>query len=537
MDLESSSPGPSAPDEQGERRNPASARFGPWLAVGVCLLLGLVSLGWPAGRDQGIEGATAMLLTWGWVPYRDVWSHSPPGGFCLLAVGFSVLGPGPVAIRIVDLLWMAIGVGALAHLVGRHHGPWAAALAGLLLALSYYGHGDFWQTAQRDGFMITPTLLALACADASRDAQGRGSSRRARVLTIVSGALVGLATSFKPGGLFVALPVIVALGWRPRAWGLAALGGAGVALVGALALMALGAWEPMLDAVLGFNRGYAANYAQHAPERWLAVPRGVAGFFGERPELGLALLGLAAAGRLRWIGLALLAAALASPATQAGLYPYHFLPLLAPAALLGGLAPVAVFDALERRGPGAPRPRWVAPALVTVVAASCIPAAIGWSSHLAATLRRLNGDMSDDQYNERYAAAREYELLAAHIKSHSPPDARVLPWNSDPQLLLLAERAPADRYLVAFPLFAPWGALDDRAALVDRLSEDPPQFVLVRSGDHLTWLSGSPLDSAGALAQYPEMLAWLRPNYTVVRSTPRLLLLERNATAGSGGAR
>ncbi len=480
------------------------------VAVLVLLVVALPSLAWPAGRDQGIEGTTAMLVLRGWVPYRDVWSHSPPGGFSLLAAGFALLGPSPLSVRIIDAGWMALGVWGLSRLAGREAGPLAGLVAGVLLALSYYGQGDFWHTAQRDGFMVVPSIWALVFAR-REDAPGAA----------LAGLCVGAAAMFKPGGAAMALPVALAIGWQPRRLGLAAGCVAAAPALFGLLLLGTDAVEACRAGLVDFNRGYAAHYREHAQGRLRELVIALARLpVLDRPELALAVLGPFALAPRRRLALAWLAAAALSPVMQASLYPYHLLPLLAPLAYLAGIGISAVLERVDER-----RSLRLGVAALTVLAS--LDATLGVLGHARTSLAIVRGTMADGDYNEQFAAAREYELMAAHIREHGEADDRVLLWGSDPQLLLLAGRAPADRYLVSFALVAPWGAVDDREHHVERLRASAPRWVVVRSGDHLPWLSGTADDSAATLARYPELLGFLRANYRMVRTSPRLLLLRR----------
>lgn len=505
-----------APDAR-ETREAREATHAPstWrvelVAVVLLVLVAIPSLAWPAGRDQGIEGVTGLLLTRGWVPYRDVFSNSPPGGFTLYALGFAILGPSPLAVRIIDLCWMALGVWGLTRLGAREAGPVAGLVAGLILALSYFGQGDFWHTAQRDGFMLIPSIWAVVFAR-REDLYG----------AVLAGLCVGVAALFKPGGAVMGLPVALAIGWRPRRVLLAAGCACIPPLLFVVALLATGSVEACQAGLVEFNRGYAENYRTHSEGRLAALATTLARLpVFERPELALGVLGLFAPPRTRRVALGWLVAGVASPMAQASLYPYHLLPLVPPLALMAGVG----LPAVDERA-GSTRPLRAGLAVLALLAS--VDAMVGVGRHAATSVAIVRGTVSEGDYNEQFAASREYELMAEFMREEGDPGDRLLIWGNDPQPMLMADLLPADRYLVSWALVAPWGEVEDRGPHVERLQASPPRWVMVRSGDRLPWLTGTYDDSATSLTKYPELWSFLRRHYRMVRTTERLLLLRHH---------
>ncbi len=491
---------------------PRWRRFLPLaIIIALALLLGVHTFVWPFGRDQGIEGTTGWLLLRGHMPYRDSWSHSPPGGFISWAFGFAVFGVRPVAIRLIDWLWIAgsgVGVG---WLIRRWTGnSWLGVLGAAALLVSYYARVDFWQSAQRDSLMLLPSVWAVVLA-----------TYRTRTHATLAGVMVCVARLYKPGGAAMILPVIACV-WPRRGLVLASFaGGAGVVVLVVVWLTAGGAWPGFMEGVVEFNRGYAAHYAEHSDSRLLSAIVSVAKMpLLERPELALGVLGLTAATEQRRVLAMWLLAALASVLTQAALYPYHFFPLLPPLA-------VGVALSIEGLPPRTSKPAVVRRLLAGLAVLGVVGALPWWLDHASTSLSKVRGTLSDADYSEQFAAAGDYEVIAQHVRELSHDGDTVYLWASDAQLHLLTGREPAHRYMVNFPLAAPGGAKDRRAEVVNELEQTPPEFVVVRNRDFMPWLNGHRGDSVATMQEFPELLRFLQRDYQQIVSTDYLLLLRR----------
>jgi len=75
----------------------------------------------------------------------------------------------------------------------------------------------------------------------------------------------------------------------------------------------------------------------------------------------------------------------------------------------------------------------------------------------------------------------ESEELAAYLRSHSQADDTVLMFGSEPQILLLAERASATSYVVIYPLL--WEAFpryrEFQKKMMREISDAPPAFIIM----------------------------------------------------------
>ena len=68
------------------------------------ILVGLPSLAYPYGRDQGIFGVVANSILEGGLPYRDVFDIKPPAIFYTYAVIQTVFGSGASALRLATVM-------------------------------------------------------------------------------------------------------------------------------------------------------------------------------------------------------------------------------------------------------------------------------------------------------------------------------------------------------------------------------------------------------------------------------------------------
>jgi hypothetical protein len=137
----------------------------PWAVVlGTTVILGLVSLIYPFGRDQGMHAYIADWALKGSVMYRDIFMGILPFTAVVHVISLLLFGHSMAGIRIFDLFWTAataLGVyGFVRNGFGRR---WPAIIAGVMYPFVYYQY-DFWHTAQNDGFLNLPLVLAMFLA-------------------------------------------------------------------------------------------------------------------------------------------------------------------------------------------------------------------------------------------------------------------------------------------------------------------------------------------------------------------------------------
>ncbi|MEO6419778.1 MAG: hypothetical protein ABIP39_10245, partial [Polyangiaceae bacterium] len=231
--------------------------------VCVAVLVGLPSIAFPFGPDQGLYFYVGREWLHGSIPYRDVFDHKTPGIYVVHAVCILLLGEHTSSIRVADLLCV-LALGAIvARLATPRSAPVPRGFIGLGCGISsmlHYGFFNFWDTAQTE---IWYTTLGLAAITAARQVH---SLRNA---ALAGGVLGGLALLMKPpsvwyvGVAFVVLLLRLREGGKPfrigpyvRAslqFGVAAAAVIAVTLAYFAVHHALGA---MIDIVVGANRYY-----------------------------------------------------------------------------------------------------------------------------------------------------------------------------------------------------------------------------------------------------------------------------------------
>lgn len=243
-----------------ERRRRA---FGALLFfVGVAI--GLSSLTFPYGRDQGLYGYIGREWLHGRMPYETAFDVKTPGIFFVNLLGFAVFGENMLAIRAIELMLAIIPTGVLAAFAatpaGRKPSWTEVGFAVFAMNAMYFGTMDFWNTAQCECWCGVFTLGALTLA---LRADGPASFRRAAGV----GIAVACAVIFKPPCIWLALvPCLVCAvrAWRaPLRWRAGAVSLAGLACGGVIPVTVLlgyfwlrGALDDMVEVYVVMSRFY-----------------------------------------------------------------------------------------------------------------------------------------------------------------------------------------------------------------------------------------------------------------------------------------
>jgi 4-amino-4-deoxy-L-arabinose transferase-like glycosyltransferase len=485
-----------------------------FLALG---LVGLSTLWWPMGRDQGIYAFVGSVITHGGTSYVDVWEPKGPATHLIYALSQWLFGGGMWGIRLLDLSTLTAASWFAWRALSRL-GAGSGALFGVWLFAAWYWMPGYWETAQPDTW-VAMLLLAALLLSASED----GSARPGAALA--AGVLIGLGAMFKP--LFSCFGLILLIGaWPQRgtAGTAAAWRGVAAALAGAAAvcvavagwLLFTGAMGPFLQIQLGFN------WAVHRLSQSLIFVAHRKAWVGFASEPGILLvLPLVAIGawrlwsRRRRLALAALAALLLSFAgitLQSKYYPYHFAPLLAPLALLAafGMAPATKSGLRFRRWMRATA-TLIAVAIVVVNLVPLAPGAWRWA-------RYVTGQMTPGRYYAQFDIKTDYDLqgcrrAAERVKKMTGPDDTIMVWALDPLINYLAERMPPSRFAGHYPLtrgeLNPYEA-EWRREFMQDIKAHPPELFLIADHDQNNLM---PMSSLHYIDEFPEFKAFLSENY------------------------
>jgi hypothetical protein len=309
------------------------------------------SLGWPLIHDAPIMHYIAWRMAEGAVPYRDLFDMNLPGVYLIHRAVLLVGGPGDLAWRVFDLVWLAAVCGLLV-VYARPLRDWRAVAAGALLCALYHLSGGAWRVGQRD-FLLSAFLLGGALGVA-RSREDGGALRP----LIWAGLALGAGMTVKPQAGLYWLACAAAAAWsawrldRSVAASAAAVLGAGL-LVPALVFGWLW-WRGGLGAFVAVVTGYvlplyghvgrvavwqAFGWYRHGILLWsLLAVIGLLAALAPAPEgtgarKALALLGAG----YGWLHFAL----------QGKGWEYHLYPL---AVFLCALAPFGLARAAHRHG-------------------------------------------------------------------------------------------------------------------------------------------------------------------------------------------
>ena len=463
----------------------------------------------PSGRvpseDAGVFFYAARELLTGGTPYLDVWDHKPPLIYVIDAVGLAIAGPtGVFLLQIAALAGAALlSLRAMTRAFGL-----AAATFGTLawlVASPRLFLKDEQQTSYVEFFVLPLQMAALALVAARPDL------RLGRREALGLGVLAALALLLKPTliGLWVAIALVLL--WRRRASAVPtiaamAAGGAGVLFAFGVFFASRGALDDLVEQAFRYNLAYA-SFAPFV-DRLGAIPEGLR----LTSPSGLAPFALVAAlyavARRQTMPAVLVVAIVALPiellfATSGRAYHYYFLPWLAP---MGALAAFAAREVLARSA-------W-RPALLLIVASLVL-----MSIQPARLVARLAA--TPDDGSSRAAAAA--------IAQRTAPGDRVLIWGARAEVLILADRRSATRYVYQYAPLATRGysGTDAIAAFLSELARDRPAIIVDASSASFVT---PPLDRNGLRAwvspelQYAwpaetaQIVAFVEANY--VRETP-----------------
>lgn len=514
---------------------PAPPWIVAWLPALVSVLAGLPTLIYPFGRDQGNYAYAGWVLLEGGAPYSDVFVFKPPATALVHALALALFGVDMLSIRLLDLGWTALTAVAVALLAQRLIGRTSVALwAGVTVPVLYFSY-DYWNLAQTDGWLNLPATLAVLGVLVGGDVWAR-SRPGAVALWVGAGLAAGVAVTFKYTAGLIGLPMLLAMAHaalhrgRGAWWALpSVIAGGLVPLVGTWGwLVAVGAWEAFLDVQLELVPAYVRKTAKartvgSAIERFFS-------FNGHKVDVALLVwagVGAVLPASIRavvegrrglltglliasWWGIGAVAVL-----TQGKYYDYHYLPLLAPTALLVGLA----LDLLVGWIGGFTWP-WARLPLAGLLVVGAI-AATPLGGFVSDVVEVATGQRTWEDYlaRERRYRYRDYNLdeqrrLAEHLRTVTTPDERVFLWGFDPAVHVWAQRRGTTRFLYNYPFRVSWGNAAYKAELLEGLRADPPSRFIVASADATPGVTGSRKDSARLLREFRALSDFLGEGYT-----------------------
>jgi 4-amino-4-deoxy-L-arabinose transferase-like glycosyltransferase len=431
-----------------------SARQTILVVVGLILIAAAVrlpQLNLPLERDEGEYAYIAWRLDHNELPYRDWVDQKPPAIFWVYRAALALPLEPIRAVHFAALLFAAASTCALFFLALRFLNRfWAFVAAALftLLSADPFAQGT---AANTEVFMMLPLILAqLAFLKAAEN-------RHNVLLTLVCGALIGIAIAFKQVAavnwflLIVLYPIFTApeKRWRDAAafalWSF-------VGLFAIAGIIALYFWtrhglSELVDNVFTHNLEYIgamtwSDRLQFCSETVARLARAetVVWVFS---VAGLFALMIARKGKWFAFLAGWLITSMIGVSASGYFFPHYFQQLLPPLTL------IAVFGGewLSELRPW--RSSWIPGALFGLLLI-VLPLKTLWPFWFNYRLADAVGKIYPGNF---FAEMPEF---AARIAQVTSPEQRVFVFGAEPELLFYAQRLSATRYIFLFPLYGPY---------------------------------------------------------------------------------
>jgi hypothetical protein len=450
------------------------------LALVLFVVLRLPCAAIPLERDEGAYAYVAQRILAGATPYRDVFDHKPPLVYLAYILPVGLFGTSVVAIHVAGYAASALAAVLLFWCLRRLLGALAAACAVAVFVVLTIEPRWLATAANTEQFMLPALLGCFACLLVAERSSGA-------LAWVASGALAAAACWIKPvaatDALFLAGFVLFrlrrnAVGPFPvsagRVFGLAAAGAAAVCLSLAGALAVRGSWPAFTDAVLSYNIDYVSDVTLSAGLERLksSIASQTGSLWAIGLVAGVAMLDIRR-GR-RAVAAALLGAlASAAAGISIGLhFRGHY--FLQAAPVLATAAGLAMSRAITRLGGASGGGRALAVTLL-------LPAAV-LAPGLAHDARFFFQYSPDEKVRALYAA-NPFDVsasFASRLDATTRADDTVLVYGSEPQILFLARRVSATRYIEFYPLTLPGQTAErrQREAWAD-ITRSSPQAILI----------------------------------------------------------
>jgi 4-amino-4-deoxy-L-arabinose transferase-like glycosyltransferase len=501
------------------------------------LLLGLPTLIVPLFTDATVFALGARTILSGGFPYRDLWDVKPPGIYFVYALAFIPFGQHMVSVRIFDLANTALAMGAIYLLGRRLFGERAGVFAGCLYGVAYLTRAGFDGLGQTESFLALPVVASVLLY--------RPNSRHsANVAAFLSGVLLGLAFSVKFSAAFyvLALPAIeVMFAEEPRRLA-PALKRLSIAAGGFLTVLAVFAVYLAAGGALGdFIDIQRLHVAPYTSLHWSPPGESYLHFAGRVtheyvtdnlylvvPAAGALFVALAGSRRRETALVAILAiASLVGVWSQGKFYPYHWLAMAFPLALLAGFAidQIITFCGGQRFT----LQRWAAYGLAGASLVLLTPSLLSnpyeqYRHFLGFATGRVTQADNEGQWGPFLSLDRE---VLEYVRTNGDGDRSLFIWGNWPVIYWWADQPLVSRFVYDTGLTATWAPEMWRSELVNDLQTRHPHFIAIAHGGVQPWMTGTTKTPEERIDDYPGLKEILDRDYVPVRGNDLFQLLER----------
>lgn len=462
----------------------------------------------------------AKTILEGGIPYRDAWDIKGPGIYYIFAVTMLLFGKTALGMEILEGIWQAVTALVLfrvaLRIYKREAGGYVAASLYMIYLLCFATNGGI---GEPDELIVLPMSLGILFLLRAGEDDRLGSWILAG-LTMAVAALVKL-----PAASLGAVMMFAAVRQAPVRFR---------RVSARLASLAAGFLTPLLLCALWFHLNgalrdlwmaqfaFAPQYVRIFPAwgspacLWMSFTRAV--HLPLYAMGGLALVSVVLAGRKAWRGseglvLAWFLVAALNLFLHGLFFPYHFLPLSAPLAILSA---VAILGWREQSS-----------ALRLTVTACVL-------LFLVMPVVRVPGILfkSLSTPGEEHVARDVWRPLALSLRARTTPEDTLFLWANVPHFYLDAERRPPSRYFHSLYLSMAWRGLGVHPQFLADLAAHKPKFFAVnKTGAIGGSCPFSHLDYFLAFQRFTELQQFLGAEYVLEQDTPRYLLYRRKDVA------
>jgi len=468
------------------------------------------------GRDHGFFSLAGNMVLKGEVPYRDIFEYNFPGTIYIHALIINFLGRSALVFRVTDLVYQSVFIGIFYYYI-KFFLDRKTALLACLLYITLYFTLPYWDTCQRDGFVLPFLFLSSLFFFRGLDKPS---------LLLLAGFCDASAVFIKPvyGTLFLGqcLYLLIetlssrhddGISWKAfyTKGGMYAAGFTLPLLAYAAYLQFNNALMPFVDA-FSFGTGcYAGAYRFHlyvvfekfflgSIKSFLAVC-GVAVLLMRREKKHLFLLCT-----LVCISVPLF--------VQNKFFLYHEIPVRSVASILVALGTFVFVNEIDARK------LLLFAVLFTACFNDTVMASGGYYAYFSRNTRIFSGEKFTSQ-NE-YTNLLQLDEAVSFIKNNSSPDDTIYATGFDPILYYMSGREPASKYFTAFFFIEPCRSnIDLQQKLYKRFINDlkkkMPKILLVSFDSSYNTL----VDNYAIIPQNDDRFAgwrvFLHDNYKAVK--------------------